>query len=60
MDEKSAADLISVVLRRYNRYKREEILRRIEDKLDRIDEENSYLRRMEEENSEANVMSERN
>ena len=49
MDEKSAADLISVVLRRYNRYKREEILRRIEDKLDRIDEENSYLRRMEEE-----------
>ena len=45
MDEKSAADLISVVLRRYNRYKREEILRRIEDKL---------------ENSEANVMSERN
>lgn len=49
MDEKSAADLISVVLRRYNPYKREEILRKIEDKLDRIDEENSYLRRMEEE-----------
>lgn len=51
MDEKSAADLISVVLRRYNRYKREEILRRIEDKLDRVDEENAYLRRMEEEGS---------
>ena len=52
MDEKSAADLISVVLRRYNRYKREEILRRIEDKLDRMDEENSYLRRMEEESQQ--------
>ncbi len=51
MDEKSAADLISIVLRRYNRYKREEILRRIEDKLDRVDEENAYLRRMEEEGS---------
>ena len=41
MDEKSAADLISIVLRRYNRYKREEILRRTEDKLDRMDEEGS-------------------
>jgi hypothetical protein len=51
MDEKSAADLISVVLRRYNRYKRKEILRRIENKLDRVDEENAYLRRMEEEGS---------
>lgn len=52
MDEKSVADLISAVLRRYNPYKREEILRKIEDKLDRIDEENSYLRRMEEEERE--------
>ena len=51
MDEKSAADLISIVLRKYNRYKREEILGKIEDKLDRIDEENAYIRRMEEERS---------
>ena len=49
MDEKSAADLISILLRRYNRYKREEIIREVEDKLDRIDEENAYLRRLEEE-----------
>ena len=49
MDEKSAADLISILLGRYNRYKREEIIREVEDKLDRIDEENAYLRRLEEE-----------
>ena len=49
MNEKSAADLISILLGKYNRYKREEIIRKIEDKLDRIDGENAYLRRLEEE-----------
>lgn len=49
IDEHCATDLITILLRRFNRYKREEILREIEDKLDRMDEENAYLRRMEEE-----------
>ena len=51
IDEKNAAEIIGILLGKYNRYKREEIIREIEDKLDRMDEENAYLRRMEEEGS---------
>ena len=51
IDEHCATDLITILLRRFNRYKREEMIREIEDKLDRMDEENAYLRRMEEEGS---------
>ena len=51
IDVKAAAGLIAGILEGFCSVEREEILRRIEDKLDRMDEENAYLRRMEEEGS---------